>query len=330
MSLFLPFENFDLTPPQNAERWLAAGFIANPPPSWRENLTLFQPFRPSYLALKKADFHAVAQLNDENNLDGALLQLGRHKKRNEADLAELLKRVKTGSPIIISGDKLDGIDSFLKKAKTLLTIENSFSKNHGRVFYFLRPENITPIVAALTPEPEIFDGFKTRAGMFSHGRVDAGSAELIKHFSGRVFGRVADFGAGWGYLSAHALQEGQKLSGVDLYEADFDALEAAKINLVPYQGNVPLTFHWHDMLSEPVEGIYDTVISNPPFHEGRKADPTIGQHFINVAARRLKPGGRLLMVANRNLPYEATLKKAFKTVSVLGEPNGFKIIEAIR
>lgn len=329
MLLTLPFELSNLNPPQGNEHWLAAGLLSASGFN-HENLTILQPFRPFYLALQKQGFQVVPQFNHENNANGALLQLGRHKKRNEADLAALLQRVKAGSPIIIGGDKTNGIDSFLKKTKTFVTVENSFSKNHGRVFYFFRPENIATIIEDLTPPPEQFDGFETCAGMFSHGKIDSGSAMLARHFVGRIFGQVADFGAGWGYLSAHALQAGQKLSGVDLYEADFDALEAAKNNLTPYQGNVPLAFHWHDMMNEPIEGIYDTVISNPPFHEGRKADPGIGQRFIETAAKRLKPGGRLLLVANKNLPYEATLKKAFRKTNLLEETGGFKIFEAIK
>lgn len=58
---------------------------------------------------------------------------------------------------------------------------------------------------------------------------------------------------------------------------------------------------------------------NPPFHEGRVTDVSLGQSFIAAAASRLKPGGRLLMVANRQLPYELTLKGLFKTVTLLEE-----------
>ncbi len=75
-------------------------------------------------------------------------------------------------------------------------------------------------------------------------------------------------------------------------------------------------------------GIYDTVIMNPPFHEGRVTDVSLGQAFIAAAASRLKPGGRLLMVANRQLPYETTLKGLFKNVTLLEEANGFKIFDA--
>ena len=49
------------------------------------------------------------------------------------------------------------------------------------------------------------------------------------------------------------------------------------------------------------------MIMNPPFHQGRAAEPDLGAAFIAAAARILKPHGRLMMVANRQLPYEAAL-----------------------
>ena len=44
----------------------------------------------------------------------------------------------------------------------------------------------------------------------------------------------------------------------------------------------------------------------------------------------LAPGGRYFMVANRHLPYEATLAKHFREVRVLADARGFKVFEARR
>ncbi len=119
-----------------------------------------------------------------------------------------------------------------------------------------------------------------------------------------------------------------RIKSIDLYEADYEALEAARGNLERLGASVPISFNWFDVTSEKMAGIYDTVIMNPPFHEGRVTDVSLGQAFIAAAASRLKPGGRLLMVANRQLPYETTLKGLFKNVTLLEEANGFKIFDA--
>ena len=51
---------------------------------------------------------------------------------------------------------------------------------------------------------------------------------------------------------------------------------------------------------------------------------------LKVAAQSLRHGGRLLLVANRHLPYEATLAQAFASHRVLAEGGGFKVIEGVK
>ena len=82
-------------------------------------------------------------------------------------------------------------------------------------------------------------------------------------------------------------------------------------------------------MTKPVEP-YHTVICNPPFHQGRKADPAIGISFIEAAARIMKPSGQFLMVANRQLPYEAAMEMHFKSWEILEQDRAFKIIRARR
>ncbi len=50
--------------------------------------------------------------------------------------------------------------------------------------------------------------------------------------------------------------------------------------------------------------------------------------FIAAAARILKPGGRLLMVANRQLPYEAALTARFRQWERLHEDGFYKVVMA--
>jgi 16S rRNA (guanine1207-N2)-methyltransferase len=54
----------------------------------------------------------------------------------------------------------------------------------------------------------------------------------------------------------------------------------------------------------------------------------LGQAFIESAAKSLKPDGRFYMVANRHLPYEASLRKYFSQVAVLAMQDGYKVFEA--
>ena len=69
---------------------------------------------------------------------------------------------------------------------------------------------------------------------------------------------------------------------------------------------------------------------NPPFHTGRSAEPALGQDFIKAAARNLTRNGDLWIVANRHLPYEATLSDCFRQVEEVAGDNRFKVFHASR
>ncbi|ATU92904.1 class I SAM-dependent methyltransferase [Phyllobacterium zundukense] len=329
-TLFLPFEDEILPVPGNGARWLFLGAEAdrNIASDWHGVLTCLQPFKPYYLALQKAGFNAVPRLQGEERFDGALILIGKHRGRNEAWLAQALNQVNPGGTIVVSGDKKLGVDSFRKTVETMAPVTDRLSKHHAVAFWFTRPEELnSDRIQSLIAEPtRLEDRFTTGPGMFSHTAIDKGSALLVKHFQGRISGHVADFGAGWGYLASEVLNQPEKLKSLALYEADFEALEAAKQNISA--GEIPVSFHWHDVNSEAITEIYDTIVMNPPFHAGRSADPTMGQGFIAAAAKRLKPGGKLLLVANRQMPYEAGLKSLFKAVLPLEDNAGYKIIEA--
>lgn len=331
-TLFLPFEQDILDMPEEGQSFLACGISADRSleDEWKQALTCLQPWRPDFLALKKEGFQVEPRLPDSARFSGGLLLLGKHRGRNEAWFAELLTRVEPGGWIVVCGDKKLGVDSFRKWVGNIAQISDRLSKNHAVAFWLQRPADLDDdFIHALKPlAADIDEVFRTEPGMFSHGAIDKGSALLVPHMEKIVFGHVADLGAGWGYLAAQSLKHVDRLKSIDLFEADYEALEAARGNLQRLSPSVPIAFNWFDVTSEKLTGIYDTVIMNPPFHEGRATDMPLGQTFIAAAASRLKVGGRLLMVANRQLPYEATLKSVFKNVSVLEEANGFKIFDA--
>ncbi len=114
---------------------------------------------------------------------------------------------------------------------------------------------------------------------------------------------------------------------IDLYEADYESLEAAKANLADFAA---ARFFWQDLANEPVPDRYDAIVMNPPFHRGRAAEPGIGRDMIRSAAAALRRGGRLFMVANRELPYEATLGDLFADWRETGREGGFKTFAATR
>jgi 16S rRNA (guanine1207-N2)-methyltransferase len=324
-TLLHPFEAGVLDLPSAGQRALFLGAPGETrlPAGFAASLTTVQGFRPDFLALQARGMQ-VAPRAEGTDYDIALVLCGRHKTRNRLQMAEALERVRPGAELVVAGLKDDGIASLRREIAELGGgAVDGVSKHHGQVFW-LRAGPSAPQVAALLRA-------KTPSGeytAFAAGRIDDGSALLASRLPETLSGRVADFCAGGGHLAAAALARSPRIRQLDLYEADYDSLETARARL---SGSAtPLTFLWHDLLSEPVGAHYDAIVMNPPFHVSRKADPALGKAMIAAAAKATRPGGRLFMVANRHLPYEATLQEKFASFEEIGGDGRFKLISARR
>lgn len=329
--LFHPFERHFLALPDSGEHWLVLGARADfhAPPDFRARLSLVQDFRPDFLALRKAGY-AVTPDAEGNAYDGALVILGRNRRENEIRLFCALECVRPGGAIAVAGGKTDGAASLRKRMAGLLPLAGHTAKNHGEIFWLIRPQAVGGETReALAPRETAgkVEGFFTADGGFSADHVDPGSRLLAQSFPDDLAGDVADFAAGWGYLAASAIHRAPDIARLDLYEAHRPSLLASERNLSMVDG-MRCRFFWHDLLHEPVAARYDTVLMNPPFHQGRAAEPSLGAEMISVAAAALKRDGRLLMVANRPLPYEKVLGKVFRRHEEICRDARFKVLAA--
>ncbi|NRA98361.1 MAG: class I SAM-dependent methyltransferase [Rhodobacteraceae bacterium] len=223
----------------------------------------------------------------------------------------------TGGEIVVDGQKTQGIDSLIKALRSHGDVSRVISKAHGKLAAL---QGLT--LDDWRAEPTFVDGFVTRAGVFSADGIDPGSkllAEALPHLKGRV----ADLGAGWGYLAASVLKS-PDVTEIDLVDADAVAIECARENVTDPRA----AFLWADAVTWQADVAYDAVVMNPPFHRGRAADPGLGLSFLQTAARVLKRRGVLWMVANRHLPYEARLAALFRSVEEVAGNASFKIIRA--
>lgn len=333
-TLFHPFEAGMLEGPGAEAKVLfinaAPGFAL--PEAFPPALTLQQDFRPAFRALE-GETHALAPQAEGEGYDLAMVLAGRHRGQNELWVGEALKRTRPGGCIMVAGGKTDGIASLRKRIAGLLPVDDHASKNHGVVFWLTRPDDADAFVEALEAAnpPLILDGgFLTVPGVFSQDHADEGSKLLAEHLPAELKGHAADFGAGWGYLSVKLAERAPGINSIDLFEASFPACVAAKANMNTLVRDVESKVQWYDLLAEPVERRYDLVVMNPPFHQGRAAEPSIGEGFIRAASAALKPGGKLYLVANRSLPYEATLETGFARHGELVRDERFKVLWAVR
>ena len=286
----------------------------------KERVQIITGFRPEYDQwLDRGYTCAVAA---EDHYAGALLALPRAKSEARALIAEAARR--TRGPLVIDGQKTDGVDSMLRDVRKRAAVEGPLSKAHGKLFWINEPDG--DMFEDWRDGPALTEGgFWTAPGVFSADGIDPASALLADMLPKTLGKRVADLGAGWGFLSAHILTR-PEVEELHLVEAGHMALDCARHNVTDPRAR----FHWADALTWRPEERLDTVVMNPPFHSTRSADPTLGQAFLRTAAQVLHAQGQLWMVANRHLPYEATLQSLFAKTSEVAGDRRFKLFHASR
>jgi len=164
-------------------------------------------------------------------------------------------------------------------------------------------------------------------GVFAHGRVDAGTALLLKALEEiDVTGDVLDFACGAGLIGA-CIAAGQPEVNVTLLDTNALALSACEETLLANQldGSVLAS----DGLSE-LKGSFDFIISNPPIHAGVKTDNLMSQRLLDSVHEHINPGGMLILVANLHLPYEKWLRQRFRQCKEFKKNANFKVIVAIK
>jgi 16S rRNA (guanine1207-N2)-methyltransferase len=333
-TLLMPFAGGAMPPLADA-RVLFANARALPAlPAAAKRWRLQQHFKPFADALAAAGLDASIEL-PEGEVDVALVLLPRQKQQARALLARCWQRLGPGGVLAAAAGNDCGGRSLPKELGVLAAAPvESLSKHHCRAAWVRRGAADAGGLSAEwadadAPAPIEGGRFLSRPGVFAWDRTDAASRLLAAHLPADLSGRGADLGCGYGYLAAEALARAPAIAALDLYEADARALELARANLGGVRA-AALDFRWHDVATGLPRGDYDFIVSNPPFHAGRADQPALGRAFIAAAAAALRPGGRLFLVANRHLPYEAELSARFAPVRVLVQEAGFKVFEAMR
>lgn len=202
----------------------------------------------------------------------------------------------------------------------------SYSKHKGRVCWSrLDSADQTALDQAMTAgAPQLCEGtgFYSQPGVFGWDKIDAGSALLLDCLPEGLKGKGADFGCGYGYLSAALLK---RFAAISLIAIDEDARAIAACA----QNAPQAEMLWADIAQDDLPQRLDFIVMNPPFHQGKGQDIALGQRFIARAAQSLKKKGVLYMVANAHLPYEGVLAQHFFACEKLHEGQGFKVYKAV-
>lgn len=317
-------ETLALAVRENPIVWPALFLGAEPHPDLLR-ATAWQPLRPLADLCGKAGMDLTESPGGKYHT--VFFLPGKSKEETLAGFARAHDLLAPGGTLLAALANTSGAARFEKELSKAASLLFSVSKNKCRAFAVGNREPWDSATLAAwrgLSEPRLIPGtdFTVVPGVFSADHIDPGSALLAEHLPPSLRGEVADLGAGWGFLSHAALGKCPNISRIDLFEADSRALACARKNVTG-----PAEFHWHDVTTG-LPGKYDHILTNPPFHTGQARDIGLGHAFLTAAAKSLKRGGSLHLVANRQLPYEAHLESLGLRPRLLAETGGFKVIKA--
>ncbi len=335
-TLFLPFETGALAPAGPA---LFLGAAAHPALRDFKDMDVWQPFYPLAQGLGHLGLNILEEVpTGEKTYKLVLVHVPKQVEEARGCLALALHLLSPDGVLVAAAANDAGGNRLKKWLSDWGLPPQTLSKNKAKVVWGVRPPTLVPDVQLAlkqvgTRVVPMEGGLEltSQPGLFGWNKIDAGSRLLAAQIPKDLKGNGADFGAGIGYLSHEVLTRCGGVENFYVLEADTRALVCAKINLENVRADRAITFQAADltMIQKNLPPL-DFIVMNPPFHEGKRTDSSIGQDFIRTAAQHLKKGGRLLMVANAHLPYEKTLEEYFSKTIKLAEKDGFKVMSCVK
>lgn len=282
--------------------------------------------------LKTSEVHFTDNYQGEKKFNLLLIFLPKAKQETLYLLANLTPHLQQGASIILVGEKKCGI----KSADALLAsyssrINTIDSARHCSILHAELDQSVKTFTQSQWVKTYRLNINNTELqicslpGVFSYGELDKGSELLLQNLPDNMSGTALDFGCGAGVIACYILKKHPQLT-VDLVDINAFALASAKLSLQSnkLEGNV-----FPSNVFSEVKEKYNILLSNPPFHSGKKTDYTAAETFINQSTKHLKLNGKLSIVANKFLNYEALLFKAFSNLTIEQENNKFKVLSCI-
>ncbi|MDT0583444.1 methyltransferase [Brumicola blandensis] len=302
--------------------------------SQSENTSKFQQvFAPSF---------NLEQLKSNTPLNGAIIYLPKAKQQLEMLIANIAEMIVDGGQLLIVGENKAGIKSVGKLLEKVGENVNKIdgAKHCGLVCVEVkRPEKAAKpfdikkygVVRTYSVNGKELKVFSL-PGVFGHKQFDPGTQLLLQQFEPRsdkllnLKGQVLDFACGTGIIGTYLALMNQKVK-VTMSDVSALAVYCAEqtLSLNSVEGKVIAS----DGMKQ-VDGTFDHVVSNPPFHTGVHTNYTITQQFIAQAHKQTRPRGTLDIVANKFLPYSEAMNAVYFRAKTLVSTNKFNIYEAAK
>ncbi|WP_295517739.1 methyltransferase [uncultured Pseudomonas sp.] len=258
----------------------------------------------------------------------AVLFLPKSREATEFLLTALARRLPANGNLYLVGEKKAGIERAARQLGAFGSASKLDSARHCQLWVVQGPHSdADPRPDAwLQRQPLAALEVVSLPGVFSHGRLDVGTALLLEHLNDLPEGAVLDFGCGAGVIGATLAR---RYPASTLHLLDVDAFAVASSRQTLAANGLTGTVSAGDGIAAAPTGLA-AIVSNPPFHSGVKTDYRTTETLLAEAVRHLRPGGELRLVANSFLRYPPLIEAAFGNCRTLAERDGFKVYSARR
>lgn len=266
------------------------------------------------------------------DFDSAVLFLPKSRELTDYLLQALAARL-PGAALYLVGEKRAGIERAGKQQLTAYGKPRKLDSARHCQLWQVTVETPPPApdlnALAQTFSLPLADGplqVVSLPGVFSHGRLDRGSALLLQHLGGLPSGPLLDFGCGAGVIGA-TLKRRYPDSTVTLLDVDAFAVASSRLTLAA-NGLEAEVIAGDGIRCAP--GGLAAIVSNPPFHQGVHTDYQASETLLREAASHLLDKGQVRIVANAFLRYAPLIEQHLGACHTLAEDDGFRVYQANR
>jgi 16S rRNA (guanine1207-N2)-methyltransferase len=263
--------------------------------------------------------------------DAAVLFLPKARDLTDYLLNALASRL-AGRELFLVGEKRGGIEAAARQLGSFGRARKLDSARHCQLWQVTvetAPQAV-PLESLAKPyHIDLPDGPLTVVslpGVFSHGRLDRGSALLLDNLDKLPSGHLLDFGCGAGVLGA-AVKRRYPHNDVTLLDVDAFATASSRLTLAA--NGLDAQVLTGDGIDAAPSGL-STILSNPPFHTGVHTDYAATENLLRKARQHLKSGGELRLVANSFLRYQPLIEEHVGPCDIRAQGSGFRIYSARR
>ena len=267
----------------------------------------------------------------EQAFDSAVVFLPKAKDLTDYLLNAVASRL-PGGEVYLVGEKRSGIEGAAKQLNPFGKPRKLDSARHCQLWQVTVAEApVTKPLESLAQhyELDLAEGplkVVSLPGVFSHGRLDRGSALLLEHLNKLPSGSLLDFGCGAGVLGA-AVKRRYPHNHVILLDVDAFATASSRMTLAA--NGLDAEVLTGDGIDAAPMGL-SAILSNPPFHVGVHTDYLATENLLRKAAKHLKNGGELRLVANSFLRYQPLIEEHLGRCVTKAEGQGFRVYSAKR